>query len=399
MANGDRNDNQQQRDHFGGINRNHLRQDWFREISRSEVPHVSVARLAWTLGFFGVTAIASIFTLVNLLAANEAFGHQQDEGNTERNYLNGTTPFGRWLNAEDAYISSRNLLLLTIALLAIALTLFFYDAYRAARCLSPGHPPREWTNATVPFFMWKRTEHIDQIAGSKRVNGVALQPTEPNFGFIFGRIWWTLNAGFWIFLIAAVAVAGNNSGPSLKEVFPDPEAFFADTATGTIAFLIALSSCVVGSIYCGNIALKVSISSMQQAWDDNRSAHTTTLSTNKTNLQTGPSPSQTPEGAAQYQFSAPPEELRQRLERNSREQEQRIAALSPRDRVLFDDLIVWRSETARTANVPKFVICNDSTILEICRIKPRNLEELRRIQGMNDVKISKFGADLLSLLS
>jgi hypothetical protein len=247
--------------------------------------------------------------------------------------------------------------------------------------------------------MWKRTEHIDQIAGSKRVNGVALQPAEPNFGFILGRIWWTLNAGFWIFLLAAVAVAGNNSGPSLEEVFPDPEAFFADTATGSIAFLIALSSCVVGSIYCSNIALKVSRSAMQQAWDDNRSAHTTTLSTEKTNFQTGHGPPQAPEGAAESQFLTPVEDLRQQLETFRQEIEDRLATLGPRDRVLFDDLMVWRSETARAANVHQFIVCNDFTIFEICTQKPKTITELSQIRGMGETKVTKFGDAILSIIN
>jgi hypothetical protein len=399
MANGDTNENPWRHEVSPSLPKRTQNQDWFREFDRSQVPHVSVARLAWTLGFFAVTAIASIFAFVSLLAANSAFENQRDEGNNFRNLLNGSTPFGKWLKAEDAYGGARNILLLCIALLAIAVTMLFYDAYRAARCLSPGRPLRTWTNATIALFMWKRTEEIDQIACSRRVSGMSTQPAEPNFGLVLGRIWWVLNVGFWIFLIATVAVAGNNSGPSAGEVFPDPEAFFADMATGTIAFLIALSSCVVGSIYCGNIALKVSKGAMQQAWDDNRSALTTMVSTDKTNLQAGQSPPQSPDGVAEYQFSNPPEEIRQRLERNKREQEERIAALSPRDQVLFDDLIAWRSETARAADVPQFVVCNDHTIFEICTEKPKTITELRQVQGMGDIKVAKFGEAILSIIN
>ena len=399
MANGDTNENPWRHEVSPSLPKRTQNQDWFREFDRSQVAHVSVARLAWTLGFFAVTAIASIFAFVSLLAANSAFENQRDEGNNFRNLLNGSTPFGKWLKAEDAYGGARNILLLCIALLAIAVTMLFYDAYRAARCLSPGRPLRTWTNATIALFMWKRTEEIDQIACSRRVSGMSTQPAEPNFGLVLGRIWWVLNVGFWIFLIATVAVAGNNSGPSVGGVFPDPEAFFADMATGSIAFLIALSSCVVGSIYCSNIALKVSRSAMQQAWDDNRSAHTTTLSTEKTNFQTGHGPPQAPEGAAESQFLTPVEDLRQQLDTFRQEIENRLATLGPRDRVLFDDLIVWRSETARAANVHQFIVCNDFTIFEICTQKPKTITELSQIQGMGEIEVAKFGDAILSIIN
>ena len=188
MANGDTNDNQRRHEVSRGLPTDTPTEDWFREFDRSQVPHVSVAQLAWTLGFFAATAIASIFAFVSLLAAKSAFENQRDEGNNYSNLLNGRTPFGKWLDAEDAYGGARNMLLLIIAILANAVTMFFYNAYQASRCLSRSRPPRPWTNATIALFMWKRTEEIDQIVCSKRVNGISTQFTEPNFGMVLGSV-------------------------------------------------------------------------------------------------------------------------------------------------------------------------------------------------------------------
>ena len=73
--------------------------------------------------------------------------------------------------------------------------------------------------------------------------------------------------------------------------------------------------------------------------------------------------------------------------------------LDPDDRDLFDALRTWRSERAKKANAPAFVVCNDQTLSEITFRKPRTPAELLRVNGMGEIKVSKFGDEILEVVA
>ncbi|MBC3884248.1 DNA helicase RecQ [Undibacterium griseum] len=72
--------------------------------------------------------------------------------------------------------------------------------------------------------------------------------------------------------------------------------------------------------------------------------------------------------------------------------------LSNSEQVLFDKLRWWRVETARTHNVPAYVIFPDATLREIARQSPATLTALRGISGVGDKKLDSYGAQLLDLI-
>ena len=74
-------------------------------------------------------------------------------------------------------------------------------------------------------------------------------------------------------------------------------------------------------------------------------------------------------------------------------------SLEATDHSLFDALRAWRSERAKSADVPAFVVCNDHTLAEIARQKPQTPVELLRVYGMGEIKVSKFGGELLTIIS
>ena len=74
-------------------------------------------------------------------------------------------------------------------------------------------------------------------------------------------------------------------------------------------------------------------------------------------------------------------------------------SLEATDHALFDALRAWRSERAKSADVPAFVVCNDHTLAEIARQKPQTPVELLRVYGMGEIKVSKFGGELLTIIS
>jgi DNA helicase-2/ATP-dependent DNA helicase PcrA len=74
-------------------------------------------------------------------------------------------------------------------------------------------------------------------------------------------------------------------------------------------------------------------------------------------------------------------------------------SLEAADHPLFDALRSWRSERSKSADVPAFVVCNDHTLAEIARLKPTTPVELLTVNGMGEIKVSKFGDEILSVIS
>ena len=74
-------------------------------------------------------------------------------------------------------------------------------------------------------------------------------------------------------------------------------------------------------------------------------------------------------------------------------------SLEAADHPLFDALRAWRSERSKSADVPAFVVCNDHTLAEITRLKPTTPVELLRVNGMGEIKVSKFGDEILAVIS
>ena len=74
-------------------------------------------------------------------------------------------------------------------------------------------------------------------------------------------------------------------------------------------------------------------------------------------------------------------------------------SIDANDHPLFDALRAWRSERSKSADVPAFVVCNDHTLAEITRLKPSTPVELLRVNGMGEIKVSKFGDEILAVIS
>jgi ATP-dependent DNA helicase RecQ len=73
--------------------------------------------------------------------------------------------------------------------------------------------------------------------------------------------------------------------------------------------------------------------------------------------------------------------------------------LSVPQQALFEKLRWWRVETARSHNVPAYVIFHDATLREIARAMPITLEELGRVSGVGEKKRETYGEQLIALVS
>jgi DNA helicase-2/ATP-dependent DNA helicase PcrA len=58
----------------------------------------------------------------------------------------------------------------------------------------------------------------------------------------------------------------------------------------------------------------------------------------------------------------------------------------------------WRSEAAKQASVPAYVVLNDSELAGIATVRPRTLTELARCKGIGPVRLERWGDELLAVL-
>jgi len=68
------------------------------------------------------------------------------------------------------------------------------------------------------------------------------------------------------------------------------------------------------------------------------------------------------------------------------------------DQSLFDKLKKWRLSLARKKNVPAFTILGNKALNEICHHLPQNRLELLQINGIGEVKLKKYGDDILKIV-
>ncbi len=65
---------------------------------------------------------------------------------------------------------------------------------------------------------------------------------------------------------------------------------------------------------------------------------------------------------------------------------------------LLDDLVEWRSRTARVSGVEPRLICSDRTLSDIARLAPADIDELAAIRGVGRIVASRFGDRLLEIV-
>lgn len=59
----------------------------------------------------------------------------------------------------------------------------------------------------------------------------------------------------------------------------------------------------------------------------------------------------------------------------------------------------WRAEKAQALKMPQYLICHNSELISIARMKPTQKEDLTKIKGFGDLKQLKYGDEILQLIS
>jgi superfamily II DNA helicase RecQ len=75
------------------------------------------------------------------------------------------------------------------------------------------------------------------------------------------------------------------------------------------------------------------------------------------------------------------------------------AELSDDEKYIFETLKQWRQDKATQSSVPNYMICHNSELMSVAKVKPQTLGDLSKIKGFGEHKISKFGDEILTVLN
>lgn len=66
--------------------------------------------------------------------------------------------------------------------------------------------------------------------------------------------------------------------------------------------------------------------------------------------------------------------------------------------IVFQALREWRKGIAREHGVPAYTVFHDATLLEIARVLPESLDDLRTISGIGATKLERYGQPLIEIV-
>ena len=66
---------------------------------------------------------------------------------------------------------------------------------------------------------------------------------------------------------------------------------------------------------------------------------------------------------------------------------------------LHERIRAWRSTRAKAARVPAYTVFNDETLDDLVQRRPESADELLEIRGIGPIKVSRFGDELLGLIT
>ena len=69
------------------------------------------------------------------------------------------------------------------------------------------------------------------------------------------------------------------------------------------------------------------------------------------------------------------------------------------DKLIENKLKIYRLDISRKENKPAYVIFTNKILEELVLEKPKNTEELLKISGFGDMKVLKYGSDILKIIS
>jgi superfamily II DNA helicase RecQ len=65
---------------------------------------------------------------------------------------------------------------------------------------------------------------------------------------------------------------------------------------------------------------------------------------------------------------------------------------------LYEELRAWRLELSRAEGVPAFVVFSNAHLRGIAERAPRTVADLARCSGVGEVKLERYGEDVLDVI-
>jgi len=90
-------------------------------------------------------------------------------------------------------------------------------------------------------------------------------------------------------------------------------------------------------------------------------------------------------------FDCPPEETAQKMVRGGQ--------VDPANYHVFRELVTWRENRARKADLPRGWIADNETLVALSRVKPRSLDELRSFRGLSPKEVDRSGQYILESIA
>jgi ATP-dependent DNA helicase RecQ len=66
---------------------------------------------------------------------------------------------------------------------------------------------------------------------------------------------------------------------------------------------------------------------------------------------------------------------------------------------LFERLATLRKQIASEAGIPPYIIFHDSTLMELCRRLPKDMQEMKAVPGVGEAKLAKYGQRFLDVIT
>jgi superfamily II DNA helicase RecQ len=73
--------------------------------------------------------------------------------------------------------------------------------------------------------------------------------------------------------------------------------------------------------------------------------------------------------------------------------------LSEDDRQLLAALKVWRRDQAVAQNVPEYLICPNSALIGVAKIRPQTPGDLSAVKGFGEAKVARYGGDIIAVVN
>lgn len=73
--------------------------------------------------------------------------------------------------------------------------------------------------------------------------------------------------------------------------------------------------------------------------------------------------------------------------------------LGPEQFDLYKALKKWRTQKALDWNIPSFMICHNSELLNVVVKRPKTLSDLRKIKGFGELKVENHGEEILAIVN